>query len=173
MPRTRAGFHPVRGPRRKKGWDSGPGGTAALALSSSSSAILGSGLQVLVDGQTLIRTRGLFSLVGLTAAAVGDGFQGAFGIGIVSENAFGVGITAVPTPITDVGWDGWLFHHFVSAHAAQNAGSDAANQHFMVDSKAMRKIKATDVIVAVLEVIEIGTASASVFFDSRVLQALA
>jgi len=120
---------------------------------------------------TITRTRGHLFSIQRTAASAGDGFAGAIGIGIVSEAAFDGGITTVPTPITEMSWDGWLYHRVFqqfSPVATASIGS-AAFVDFDVDSKAMRKMGANEVLYAVIEMVEIGAASIDVFFDSRVL----
>ena len=38
-----------------------------------------------------------------------DGFNGAFGIGLVTRQALAVGVSAVPTPLDEEDWDGWLY----------------------------------------------------------------
>ena len=101
--------------RRRTGWEVGVGDISALqSITTSSVAIVGNGLVALLDGLTLVRTRGIIQLVLTAAASPLDGFRGAFGICIVSEDAFGIGATAVPDPVADAGWDGWLWHQFYS-----------------------------------------------------------
>ena len=168
----RGGSSPVRA-RRKSSWEEGPGGSAAVAVASSTSVIIGLGAQLLQDGTTLVRTRGLLHAWLVSVSAANEGFRGAFGIGIVRDQAFAVGVTAVPTPITDQGWDGWLFWmpFFIEAPATMatfgNAGSAVVDMP--IDTKAMRKLDLGDTIYGVLEVTENGTAVANVHFDSRVL----
>ena len=60
---------------------------------------------------TIIRTRGRFD-IGSDQEAASEVQIGAFGIGIVSETAGGVGVTAVPGPDNDPLWDGWFVHQF-------------------------------------------------------------
>ena len=131
---------------------------------------MGAGSQSVEDGITSVRLRGFFEAILTTVTGANDGYVGAIGVCIVSENAFGVGITAVPVPITDMAWDGWLYHRFFSLHGAGAVGDGAGVfTRFEVDSKAMRKFKSTDIMVAVMEVTEDGTAVMDSWFDSRVL----
>ena len=160
--------------RRRTGWEEGPGGWANTAsITTSSNAIVGVGLFALLDGLTLVRVRGEIEL-GITAAAAAlDGFKGAFGICIVSADAFAVGVTAIPTPLDDADWNGWLWHQFYSltqaaVFSAQIAGGSAVRR-ITIDSKAMRKINVNEVIVLVGEHIETGTAVMQVAADSRLL----
>jgi len=158
---------------RQTDWFVGAGGTTPLALSASVAAIVGSGVAVAGDSVTMVRLRGALDLNLLTSSAGGAGFQGAFGLGMVTTPAFVAGIVSMPTPLTDVEWDGWFYHTFLGVHG--NAGtavdSPAASLHMEVDSKAMRKWDGDGevTIFAALEVIEIGTATADFFFDSRLL----
>ena len=160
--------------RRKTSWEVGPGSSTPVVLTGSGSTILGSGIAPTIPGLTLVRTRGLLGLTLNTAAAAGDGYTGALGIGVVTASAFAIGVTAVPTPLTDAGWDGWLYHEFFDVRAGDRTAGDsnweAAIARYTVDSKAMRKIEDEEkTVFAVLEVVEQGTAQVEVSFDSRVL----
>jgi len=109
-------------------------------------------------------------LVSATGAV--DGFQGAFGIGIATLQAVTAGIASVPTPLTDARDENWIFWHPISLHASSATRSEFGNesiQRIIVDSKAMRKTPQGVAMYAAMEVIESGTASMSVFFDSRQL----
>jgi hypothetical protein len=65
---------------------------------------------------TLVRTHGVFSAWFEVSTGTFDGFDGvAFGLCIVSENAFNAGVAAVPTPIADEAWDGWIVHRHTGA----------------------------------------------------------
>ena len=160
------------GPRRLTDWGPGPGDTGRTSLTSSSAVIMGGGVTPTTGPVTLIRTRGNFhgSLESVTAAA--DGMQGAFGICVVQAAAFAIGITAIPTPITELDSDAWVYHKFfgVQAHSAVEAEFNTSTVvRFDVDSKAMRKLDSETVLVAVVEVVMLGTAVLRVYFDSRML----
>ena len=164
-----------RSQRRRTAWSVGTGGTGLISGASSQSVIAGSGLIPNQDGLTIVRTRGLFDwFLDGPGTADGDGYFGAFGIGIVTDAAFAAGITAIPTPITEQDWDGWFYHTFLSVHQPDVTfgGSPAAHQRIEVDSKAMRKIAVGETVVAVIEVVEIGTATFNAFWDSRQLAKL-
>ena len=78
----------------------------------------------------------------------------ALGICVISDQAEAIGITAVPTPLTDLASDYWLLHQvlvgdftFVSA-----VGVDAqAGRRYTIDSKAMRKVSDDQDVVVVGE----------------------
>ena len=177
MARPRRTFNRGQSTRRRVGWEEGPGASAAENFLASGSAILGAGLQVLEDGVTLVRTRGSLSAFLVEAvSSPGDGFHCAIGIQVVTNDAFAIGITAMPTPISDMQFNGWLYHRFFDVHAPNSlipSGGDVSQVVFEVDSKAMRKVSLGDTIVAVLEVVEIGSADMDLFFDSRMLFKLA
>ena len=172
MARSR-GFPLARSQRRRRSWEIGPGSTSPTSFTTSAVAIIGNVAQATADGITLARIRGQLNYFLHSGTALGDGFQGAFGICIVPENAFGVGVTAVPTPIADVNWDGWMYHHFISSHIGVTNNADGSAQaQVEVDTKAMRKLKNTDGVIAVVELIESGSADLRLFFDSRMLALL-
>ena len=155
-----------------RGWEVGAGGSAVTTLSATGSAFLGSVVQPVGEKLTVLRTRGLFEMfLAATGASDGDGFFGAIGIGVASAAAVAVGIGSVPTPVTEAGWDGWLYHRFVGAHNPDITfgGSPAVLDRFEVDSKAMRKFDPFENLYAAIEVVEIGTATLHAFFDSRIL----
>jgi len=172
--RSRGGFqHRNQSQRRKTAWGEGVGGTGVTSIVATGSSFLGSSILPGVISSTIIRTRGLFRMFLRTATAAGDGFQGAFGIGLASAAAIAAGVSSVPTPVTENDWDGWLFHHMVGVHSA-SAGSEVADQpaaeySFEVDSKAMRRFEPEMGVYAMVEFVEIGTAVANIFFDSRTL----
>ena len=160
--------------RRRTGWDLGPGQNAVTEITSTSVTILGSGIILLIDGATLVRTRGSFQAYLTAVAGAGQGFHGAIGIGIVNEDAFAVGVSTIMDPITDADFDGWLYHRFFDIHSVTGTLADGVNSvgvetSFEVDSKAMRKVTDGDVLFAAVEMSEDGTAVADVFFDSRML----
>jgi len=161
-----------RASRRKSTWGPGPGGVSVTSISATGAAIPGSGISPTTVGLTMVRIRGQLDLMLLTAGTVGDGFQGAFGIGIVETPAFTAGAASVPTPITEAASENWLYWHVLSVHDSLN--SDGASvQRLEVDTKAMRKFDDGMTIYAAFELTEIGTATASLFFDSRALALIA
>jgi len=127
----------------------------------------------------MVRLRGDLMLYLSLVSAADDGFAGAFGIGLCTNDAFAIGVTAVPTPIAQEDWDGWLFHQYyavkgptVGTTTANNIGgvfSTSAAFRVAVDSKAMRKIPENTTVYAAMENVEVGTAALEVAFNSRVL----
>ena len=170
----RRGSFPARAARRRTGWEEGPGGSISTSFTSSGQAILNSGIQALLDGLTIARIRGKIQCQLETATAAGDGFHGAYALGVVTADAFNVGITAVPKPIDDIDWDGWMVHGFFDVHSVTSTLADGVNLnavHFdkEIDGKAMRKFGLNDVLFGIVQVVENGAATLEVFFDSRLL----
>ena len=165
-------FQRTSGVRRQTTWDIGPGGS--VGATAASSTLFPLAVIASIDGLTVVRTRGELNLALSVITAPLDGF-GRIGAGIciVSENAASVGVTAVPSPLADQGWNGWLWYWtgslFGPSATVANAGGPA-NARVVIDSKAMRKQKNTDVMVAVLEVAdEVGAAVLTAKMNARQL----
>ena len=159
--------------RRKTAWELGPKNSLEN-LASSTTVLWDTAGQALTDGLTIVRIRGEAVITMRLATAVGDGFENfAMGICIVSENAFGVGVTVVPSPITDMAWDGWMYHsshgHITSLSTTEEHRVTGARV-IPIDTKAMRKIRNTDVICGVLQMgTEVGTATVDFSARTRLL----
>ena len=141
-----------RGPRRATDWSASAELTAMVSLAGGASA-LSEVFTPLAGGETIIRTRGIFAWTTDNDASAEEQL-GAFGIAVVSEPAATVGITAIPTPVVDAAWGGWLYHtYFASRTAFATAVGkeyDAVHQ-IVIDSKAMRKVDEDDRVVMVVE----------------------
>jgi len=159
--------------RRRTSWVVGP--TASnISMSSGSQVLWTTGVGQLVDGETLVRVRGVASVFLNSFTAAGDGFFGAMGIAITTDEAFASGAGAVPSPLNDVDWDGWLWHSFfdvrgVSGTIGDGVNANAVYQRIEIDSKAMRKWKAGTTLFGIVDQIESGTAIAEVNADCRIL----
>ena len=174
----------VRSARRQTGWSPGPKtGVAGAALGLTASSVNLGAISIVPtqDGLTVIRIRGELTVHVNTASALNDGFSGAFGIAVANETALGIGVTAVNTPITDEGWDGWMYHRYFSVKApgplaTANVSTEmtgiagvVAALRTEVDTKAMRKLPVGVALYCALEVVEVGIASARWAFNSRAL----
>ncbi len=149
MPRPRIS----RSVRRKSVWV-GPADQGFINV--------GAGASVLVDSfipdaagmlrPTVARVRGQCALFP-TVASADISITGAFGIAIVSAQAFVAGAGSIPRPFDDADWSGWFvwrsFNYRYEFHTA--ASSLLSFTSFEVDSKAMRKIAPDEVIVAMCE----------------------
>ncbi len=104
------------------------------------------------DPVTLMRSRGMVSITPTAVSADLD-LVGAFGVGIVSAEAAAAGVASMPEPYSDSDWGGWVVwrsfaYHFEFATAA---AVNYPRFDFEVDSKAMRKISASETIVTIAE----------------------
>jgi len=167
--------------RRISSWDLGPGGTGAQTqLSGSIVSIVNAAITPTEDGLTVVRIRGELSMYLSSADVAQSGFSGAFGIGKATAAAVLAGAASVPTPITEEGWDGWLYHRFftMKAVAPLDGGASAdldglsvpqCSRVIEVDTRAMRKLDIEDSVFAIVEVIEVGTSVFNWSFNSRML----
>jgi len=126
---------------------------------------------------TIVRIRGFVNLTLEAVAALGDGFTGAVGIGVASSAAFTAGVAAIPTPLTEIGWPGWIWHQLfgiraVTATIADGANAQGAVLRMEIDSKAMRKFGTDQILYGCIEVVEQGTATIEMHARTRVLDKL-
>ncbi len=165
--------------RRLTAWGVGPDGVSQQ-LTSSGSLLFTNGASPASEPVTIVRTRG--SLLFYLSASVtgGDGYHGAVGIGIVEANAFNAGIASMPTPITEEDWDGWMWHQYfhllaptpIAGGASQDGDAMLTVGAILrqeIDSKAMRKIHAEEVLFAAVEATEIGSATIVCALRTRIL----
>ena len=104
------------------------------------------------DTETILRVRGSASFVSDQTAQTERAF-GAYGFCIVSDQAFGIGVTAIPSPMADADSDLWFVHGYWYAPIAVGSSASIANisHTFEFDSKAMRKITADETLVVMVE----------------------
>ena len=102
---------------------------------------------------TVVRTRFLMGI--LSDQVVADELQvAAVGMAIVSDQASAIGVTAVPTPITDLSSDLWFQHQMLYSNFTFITGAGFDQQGMVtyeVDSKAMRKVDIGQDLVVVGE----------------------
>ncbi len=97
--------------------------------------------------------------------------MGAVAIAIVTDQASAIGVTAVPTPITDIDSDSFLLYgSFLNAQGTNTgAGSQVPSGHQIdFDSKAMRKVTESDDLIVVTE-IDSTSAGVSLLITGRLL----
>jgi len=181
LPRSRA-FASLRGrasSRRKTAWAPGPFNTAPELMNSAGVSLWNQGAQAVDAGLTIVRIRGSFTIWQTLATTAGDGFNDcALGICIVTENAFGVGgVAAIPSPLTDIGWGGWLYHRvigpLITLSVTEEAISGLSMARIQIDTKAMRKVKETDIVVGMVELgMEQGNSQVEYAVNTRMLSKL-
>ncbi len=123
---------------------------------------------------TLVRMRGIVG-VHLDSGGVEDSVLLRYGIIKVSENAAAAGIASVPNPFDDPGEDWiWMGHAWVTSGAEAAVATDGHHQRVEVDSKAMRKFKASETLVFVASVVATNDQGGSTdsFYSVRLLQSI-
>ena len=169
------GRFPARGPKRSMVWSEGPTSTAVQSITAASKVIWSLG-QTASGGITVVRIRGGFSCWLQVVGALGDGFTNvAVGIGIVSADAFAVGQSAMPGPITDPEWD-WMYVNYfgaITGASTTEVFEGNAFRNLVVDTKAMRKIQSNQTIFAMVETeVLIGAATLTFSGRTRILSKL-
>jgi len=103
---------------------------------------------------TLIRSRGRINAYTDPSATPGSFAVVGVGLIVVTAAAAAVGVTAIPTPLTELGSD-WLWWDSLSvgSDAADVIGSTITVDRLSVDSKAMRKIGNNQVVLLVAEML--------------------
>ncbi len=101
---------------------------------------------------TIRRTLGLLNVSSDQVAATEE-YGASFGIAVVSDQAVAIGVTAVPTPVTDHGSDLWfVLEDMAGAVVFGDAtGRFEVGHERVLDSKAMRKVDIGQYLVGVLE----------------------
>ena len=173
MSRRGLNYPRTRGSRRATNWVQGPA-EADGAITASVKQLWSSSVITDTGHLTIVRTRGILRVLLNTVDAIGAGFFGACGIGLVQNDAFAVGVTALPGPISDSSWEGWLWHSFwdirsVTATIADGVNAAAATMLLEIDSKAMRKWDEGQTLIGITEATEDVNATMELQADTRVL----
>jgi len=88
---------------------------------------------------------------------VSENWESGLGIAVVTDQAAAIGVTAVPTPFTDLGSDEWLLHAVLDGRfefitgVGFEANSVSPRGGALIESKAMRKVENGSDIVTVIE----------------------
>ena len=130
------------------------GGGQAVLLASLNAAALA------MRPFTIVRTHMALYLQSDQAAAV-ETQSVAFGCAVVSDQAVGVGITAVPTPFTDMDSSLFFAHQVCFADAGTLTDRTIGGSYFQVDSKAMRKVDNGSDLVITVETFNYGVSLSS------------
>ncbi len=104
---------------------------------------------------TIVRTRGIF-FARSDQLVANESYIGDLGFAVVSDQASAIGVTAVPTPLTDKGSD--LFFVYEQIHGriqvASGAGTGVPTNLGLMrtfDSKAMRKVEGDQDVISTVE----------------------
>ncbi len=121
--------------------------SSATLISVSSAAILA------LRPFTVIRTVGFFAIRSDQTGA-SEVFDGAIGYAVVSDQAAAIGITAVPTPWTDIDSDLWYVHQMKMSRFLFVSGVGIENEQargWQYESKGARKVNGDQDFVLVGE----------------------
>jgi len=101
---------------------------------------------------TVIRTRGILQIRSDQTAAA-ESQQAAYGECVVSDQAQAIGVTAVPTPVTDSGSDLFYVYEWLlnSLEVTTDIGRYIDQPPYRYDSKAMRKVEVGQDMITVWE----------------------
>ncbi len=132
-----------------------PADQESIAVSSTAKAIIQSFDPAAAGllAPTIIRTRGEASVRAQTFGADVT-VSGAFGICVVSDQAFAAGVASIPGPFDQADWNGWfVWQSFIRAVEFVSAVGVEPNVvwPYQVDSKAMRKVRDNETIVMVAQ----------------------
>ena len=126
-----------------------------------------------LEPATVLRCRGEVLVAMDETMQVGDKALIAFGLAIVSTDAFTLGATALPDPAGDANFP-WLWWHqtLMASNLAvglNNQGSSVAR--IVIDTKAMRKVKPLESLAMVFQVVA-GTGSPVMDVDFSIIRVL-
>ncbi len=128
-------------------------GFVSTVLASSATAVITNFLTasaLAIRPFTIVRTRLQWMCLSDQSAAT-ESFVGNIGMAVVSDQAIGVGVSAVPTPATDLGSDlFFLIDQWIGEFSLIGTSAFGSIQSREIDSKAMRKVDDDqDLVVAV------------------------
>jgi len=141
----------TRGARRETSWFDIPLVVAGL----DGNAVLAATLTVPEAAKrpfTIIRTH-VQVMVHTDQQIASESWAAGFGLCVVSDQAAAIGVTAVPTPITDLDSDLWFMHQLQQGRFAFGTAASFANigDNYDYDSKAMRKVNDAQDVAVVIE----------------------
>ena len=120
---------------------------------------------------TIVRTRGVFGVISDQVAVTEDAIV-AYGETVITDQAVAIGVTAIPTPITDSGADWFVFD--TSWARLQFASAVNVHNEFIalrdIDSKAMRKVDEGQDLVTVIETASISSGAIVVSFSRTLIK---
>jgi len=105
---------------------------------------------------TIVRTL-LHHSVRSDQTAASENFDAAVGMAVVTTQATDIGVTAVPTPFSDLGSDAWMLHNIIDGHflfvtgAGLESNSTSPRGGMTIESKAMRKVEGGQDVIVVIE----------------------
>ena len=139
--------------RRETSWFSAPSASFTLAAPNTAALVRSLNAAALaLRPFTIVRYRGRYHIESDQSAA-SEFFDCSIGLAVVSDQATAIGVTAVPTPTTDLGSDLWFVYEslqdiFELGDATGFARMGISKDY---DSRAMRKVEDGQDVVFVAE----------------------
>ncbi len=129
--------------------------TAETTLAGAPTAVLTNSLNaaaLALRPFTVVRTRGIIHIHSDQAGA-DESYGVAVGCCVVSDQAVAIGVTAVPTPVTDKSSDLWLVYESLFQHIEVITSASVLNEGAFkeFDSRAMRKVEEGQDLILVVE----------------------
>jgi len=132
--------------------------TVASTLAGAPTAVLANSLNAAALAFrpfTIVRTRGILH-VRSDQVVADQTFIGDMGLAVVSDQAVAIGVTAVPTPLTDKGSDLFFVYEQVAGRLEISSGAGTGvptntGTFHIWDSKAMRKVDGDQDVVLTVE----------------------
>ncbi len=149
-------------------------GASRTVLAAANSAALTNGLSaagLALAPFTIVRTR-LFIHVKSDQTGASEDYLMAVGLAIISEQAGIIGVTAIPTPFSDMESDLWFLHDIIGGSFTFVSGvgfQDPSGTMKSVDSKAMRKIEDGNDLALVIENSGLAASGVTVTLSGRIL----
>jgi len=162
----RSGFRPVS--KRLTAWDSGPRSDNGAGFSVSSTGTVWNVGMVPLIPVTLVRIRGVITFFFDSVTAAADAWTVAVGIGLIATDAFTAG--ALPDPLADDLWEGWMWHHYLHMVVPAGTTANLAPVRLEIDSKAMRKVDPGMTLFGITEAAEQNDGSTFIqYANTRIL----
>jgi len=162
----------TQGARRETRWLDLVSTNTVLASGGATKILSLTAVELALRPFTIVRTH-VSWFVRSDQAAASENYSAALGIAVVSDQANAIGITAIPTPVTDMVSDLWLLWAQTSGRVVfhDNTGvEEAGHGSQLIDSKAMRKVEdGQDIVVVIEEDAVIGTDAVTVSVTGRML----
>ena len=170
MARRHSTFRRGSGQRRSTSWLDIPLGIVNVGAGGASIFASLSVAELAKRPFTIVRTH-LEVKFGSDQAIATESQLGAIGLCVVSDQAAAIGITAVPTPDTDLSSDLWFLNQVVFndfLFFSQAGFEDNAGRRYSIDSKAMRKVNDDQDVLVVVEATG-GSDGTQFFVGGRIL----
>ena len=141
-----------RGARRATSWFDLPPSQTSTAGSVGVILLQLTALELAKRPFTIVRTHIAYRIASDQVVA-SESYGIGIGMCVVSDQATAIGVTAVPTPVTDAQSDFWFLHQFAFGEflfATAAAFTEDSLTH-RIDSKAMRKVSEDEDVLLVIE----------------------